>query len=432
MSTQTKLQEPVTDGGISSINFFNGRLLTAQDMIREKAANREADRRLGRAIGDGVAYGLEVSASAESKLEEPALQIEAGLAVNRFGQTLALRDRTTLTLVRQAEAGANQAGLFVECQPIQTGTYIAGQGVYLLTLAPAEKREGRALTSGLGNEAASCNTDTIIEALQFRLIQLDPFLDQGELLDEGLLRNRVAYRCLGVTQFTSFASNPFGPPLNRYGLLDVLRDSVLSDCDVPLAVLYWTLTGGIRFIDMWAVRRRLTVRPHDNNWQWLTSDRRLGEAEAGLLQFEDQILYMRATEQNLDALVASNRFELLPPLGWLPIKAPTQSMTVKNSSNSTGFSAELFFGDHRYRELALLDAIQWRNLFHEALCHEPVDLRKKEQLQLYLIWENVRAVELGQAQQLALVFASAALPYRGTARFGYAQWGLSRVALPKI
>jgi len=427
MATQIKLQEPILDSGISSINYFTGRLLTASDLSREKAANREADRRLGRALGEGVAYGLEVRPSPESKIDTPVLQIEPGLSVNRAGQTLSLRNRTDLTLVRQAEAGASGSSLFTECQPIQTGTYIAGQGVYLLTIAPAERREGRALVSGLGNEAASCNTDTIIESVQFRLIQIDSFLDQNELQDERLLRNRLAYRCFGATQTRAFPGNPFSPPLDRYGLLDELRKNVLTDCDAPLAVIYWTLSGGIEFVDMWAVRRGLTSRERDRRWQWLTSDRRLSEAEAEILQFEDQIRDILDTESGVDGVVATDRFELLPPVGWLPIKTPAGLMTINNSSASSGFSTQVFFGTRASRELALLDAAQWRSLFHDALCCEAVDLRGKERLQLYLIWENVQAVERGAATQLTLAFASPALPYRGVARFGYAKWDLSRV-----
>src|SRR5262245_59143500 len=179
MATSVNLQEPIIDSGISSINYFTGRLLTASDLSREKAANREGDLRIGRALGEGVAYGLEVRPSPESKIDAPVLRIEAGLAVNRAGQTLSLRNRIDLSLYRQAQPGASGSSLFTECQPIQTGTYIAGQGVYLLTIAPAESRRGRALVSGLGNEAASCNTDTVIESVQFRLIQIDSFLDQG-------------------------------------------------------------------------------------------------------------------------------------------------------------------------------------------------------------------------------------------------------------
>ena len=41
-----QLQEPLKEGGIRAVNFFNGRLLTAQDLSREQTARREADARL--------------------------------------------------------------------------------------------------------------------------------------------------------------------------------------------------------------------------------------------------------------------------------------------------------------------------------------------------------------------------------------------------
>src|SRR5262245_63427486 len=104
MATQIKLQEPILDSGISSINYFTGRLLTASDLSREKAANREADRRLGRALGEGVAYGLEVRPSPESKIDTPVLQIEPGLSVNREEHSLLLRQPAELMLGQQAAA----------------------------------------------------------------------------------------------------------------------------------------------------------------------------------------------------------------------------------------------------------------------------------------------------------------------------------------
>ena len=59
-----QLQQPLKDGGIRSVNFFNGRMLTGKDLSREQTARREADSRLGLAIGDGVAFGLEVARDA--------------------------------------------------------------------------------------------------------------------------------------------------------------------------------------------------------------------------------------------------------------------------------------------------------------------------------------------------------------------------------
>jgi len=41
-----QLQQPLKDGGIRSVNFFNGRLLSGKDLSREQQARREADARL--------------------------------------------------------------------------------------------------------------------------------------------------------------------------------------------------------------------------------------------------------------------------------------------------------------------------------------------------------------------------------------------------
>ena len=74
----------------------------------------------------------------------------------------------------------------------------------------------------------------------------------------------------------------------------------------------------------------------------------------------------------------------------------------------------------------MLDADQLPALLDSSFRHEPVRLGSVGKLQLYLIWESVRAIEARIASQLMMVFASPSLPYRGTARFGYARWSLSR------
>jgi hypothetical protein len=62
-----QLQQPRADGGIRSVDFFNGRLLSGKDLACEQAARREADVRLGLALGDGVAFGLEIARDADRK-----------------------------------------------------------------------------------------------------------------------------------------------------------------------------------------------------------------------------------------------------------------------------------------------------------------------------------------------------------------------------
>jgi hypothetical protein len=54
------VQTPITDG-VRFVNFFNGRLLTAEDLRREQDANVVLRDRLGTAVGDGVVRGLRVA-----------------------------------------------------------------------------------------------------------------------------------------------------------------------------------------------------------------------------------------------------------------------------------------------------------------------------------------------------------------------------------
>ena len=85
------LQQPVSDGGIESVNFFNGRLLTGGDMAREQAARRNSDGRLGEALGDGIAFGLDVSAQSPDVGDPLAsILVQPGLAISRTGHVLRL------------------------------------------------------------------------------------------------------------------------------------------------------------------------------------------------------------------------------------------------------------------------------------------------------------------------------------------------------
>jgi hypothetical protein len=423
MSTKKRLQEPILDGGVSSINYFNGRLLNAGDLTRERVAHREVDQRLGRALGDGVAYGLEVRLSPHSQPQSPALQIDAGLAINRNGQALSLGSPITLELLRPSVRTATGPASFTDYTTSSSGTYIAGQGVYLLTIAPIESRVGRAPVSGLGNEGSSCNADSVIDGVQFRLIQVDSSLIIEELRDESRLRNRLAYRCFGVTQVNEFLRNPFGPPLERYGLLDELRESVLSDSDVPLALLYWK-AGGVSSVDMWAVRRRLTQHQVTSRWSAFVSDRRLSESEAMFLQFQEHV-----EVSDPKSIAAEDGFIFLPPVGSFQIKLPVSSRSVDMANV---FSNIKFFSGVSLSQVSLLDAAQYRNLIIQSFSQEAIDIRRVSNLQVYLLWENLRSVELGIATQLIIVFASSSLPSVASPRYGYAYWGLSRTASTMI
>jgi hypothetical protein len=410
-----QLSEAIVEGGVRSNNFFNGRLLSAEDLSREQAASRESRRQLGQAIGDGVAYGFEVSRAAGSG-PKAVVTIQPGLAINRNGDALQLPVPVDLSLVRPLE-GTNQrdGAAFSTCTPFQSGVYVTGSGVYLLTVSPAQGREGRATVSGLQNSAAGCNTKYLVDGVQFRLTQLD--FSTAELSDSLRVRNLVAFRCFGIAETQTGLANPFGPPLHDYGLLDELRPDRLTDCAVPLAVVYWTAEGGLGFIDLWSVRRKPAQNRRSSDWPSLVSDRRLSEAEAMLLQFEDYIQDLRVSETSPASLVANRRFGFLPPAGMLPLAS---------RSTPAGFNPVVFFGERASSKIAFLDGDSLRGLMRESLHHEPIGLGDSEGIQLYVISENIRAFEAGAGVQPVVVFAKHTLRYQGVARFGRAAWNLDR------
>jgi hypothetical protein len=434
-----QLQQPLKDGGIRSVNFFNGRLLSGRDLSREQAARREADARLGLAIGDGVAFGLEaVRDIGLDKPAAPVLRIRAGLAVNRRGQTLYLPGDTSVALTRAFDADA--AGcVFANCTPLQGGTYVAGAGVYLLTIAPAQLNEGRAPTNGLDPLNVACNTDAIVEAVQFRLVGVNPI--RLAALDPALpqFRNRLAYLCFGVEARTKSGIDPWRADPPRYGLIDDLRDVGLDDRDVPLALVFWTASG-LQFVDMWAARRiilepdalsgyafqRDPLDPDDlASFAFVARRRRLVEAHAMCAQFQQHVADVLAATATPATVVATEHFRYLPPFGIVPL----QSVPLRGFSDPTFFSGVVRrpvpgSGQHMpFVDARLLSALQ-----EQALACAPTDLTQQEFLWIYRPWQNVKAALDGQPVQPMAVFASGQLPNLAVARFDMARFDFSNFA----
>ena len=256
-----QLSELILEDDLKFIKFFNGRLLSGEDLSREQASHREARRRTGLTIGYGIAEGLEVTIRNRSR-QGAMVQVAKGLALNRHGHVVTLPEPVDLALVhtRTVPPSSQGATLFQDCDPI-SGVYVAGADVYLLTICPAEGEEGRAPVNGLGINHVGCNAKYLVEGVRFRLVKLG--LSQTELSDQAHLRNRVAYQCFGVEDLEPFKRTPFGSRADGYGLIDRLRrENQLTDCEVPLALVSWR-DEGIQFVDMWSVRRRI-VKPSAN------------------------------------------------------------------------------------------------------------------------------------------------------------------------
>jgi hypothetical protein len=349
----------------------------------------------------------------------PVVTVQPGLAINRRGQAMRLNEAADISLIRPPSDFSPTAGaVFADCQPPQPGAYLVDEGVYLLVMSPASATEGRASVNGLGTCTSGCNAKYKVEGVQFRLVPMQPAAD---LTQTALLRNRVAYECFGVPADTDeLVGDPFSGSWERTGLLDVLlkKKIGIGPCDVPLAVLFWTLPG-IQYIDMWSVRRRLTEPDGGSGWPLLFGARRVNEVHAMIQQFQDQVEEAFNKESDLSGVRVTDRFAFLPPAGLLPVQA---------FNSPKGFVAATFFGSQASPSIATMDGPALRPLFAEALSHEPIEISSGDKIQLYVTFENLLAVQAGAASQLTVIFASKYLTRRETARFDFASFAAGRFA----
>jgi hypothetical protein len=408
----TELLKPILDGGVRSVNFFNGRLLTGEDLTREQAASREWLGRLGRLLGAGVASGLTVSRAAPGKV---ALVVSPGIAVNGLGRTLQLTETFEVALEPSdddsaaAAAAAPALGSFGDCEPPETGIYRAGDGIYLLTIAPASGIEGSVPTNGLGNLTPSCATRFLVDAVKLRVISLTNLFSPEEHSDHDRLRNLIAWKCFGPGA-ASLVTDPSQPASTR--LLDALGKK-LPACDVPLAVFRWTANGGVIFLDHWSVRRRLAGPPDELVWSPVLGERRRAEAEALMLQFQDQIDEM--AEATPELVEAKKYFRYLPPAGVLPLSG---------TPGHRGFDVATFFTGLKVRDPIFIEGARVESLVRDALRFPPTSLASGEMIWVYHVRENAMKADglSGARVQPYAIFASGQIPYCGEAVFDIAHW----------
>jgi hypothetical protein len=408
--TAKHITDAVFDPDARAVHYFNGRLLSAEDLRAEQDFNHEERRHLAQAAGHGIAYGLDVRQLTNRPPNPPTISISAGIALTRSGETLHLPQSIELSLARPPLDTPTSGAQFAPCGDLDdTDAYIAGGGVYLLTMYPVEGYEGRAYASGLNNSIATCNNKYRVKGVRFRVIQFTP--PGINFADAEHLRNWLAHRCFGTeTKQAAFAQFPT-TAADSYGLLDDLRPNVLTDCDVPLALLYWTSTAGLVFLDQWAVRRRITS-PAPHGWS-MFSDRRVSEREATLMQFDEQLADLITTlgVPNVIAAAATNHFRYLPPAGILPLATPTQNRGFDDQTFFTGITTRATVTDDN--SPIIIEGARVESLLRASFSYPPIDLTSGVMVWLYRVRENMQS----QAQPY-LIFATGHMPYVGDPHYG--------------
>jgi len=454
--------EPVLKGGIKNTNFFNGRLLAAEDLTAFQTANAQQHQQLGRAVGEGVAYGLEVSVKAGSNKDQAVLHVTQGLAFNRKGEAVALPMDVDVALVPQVEAQNAEAGLFAVCNPPQE-TVFTNPGLYVLTAMPASglSKESAPKTE-VFNEGVSttCGSRFAVEGAKFNRVRLqlgaspdpntlagqvfklaadlDPLFTQlgkasGAAAEQiraqiapkmSKLRNCAAHLCFGTEELAGFAADPFArvngdSPFSQYGALDDLRKKkLITDCEVPLALFYWTSTG-IQFVDMWAARRPLSQSIPSNAWPLASNRRRTAEGLGIFLQFQAHLADM--TFAPLTSVSVQEFFRYLPAAGLIPIAG------VKGS---LGFDYRRFFNGVTYHDPVFIEGSKWDHVLFRSMLYPPKDLSNPEMVWLYTVRENIQQVDqqFANPPQPYMLFTNGHMPYEGNAQFDLSYWDYANYA----
>ena len=457
-ATRTELLEPfLAENGLKDTNFFNGRLLTATDLVNAQAASRGRDQQLGMGIGAGVVQGLEVRLlNNGSDGKPPVLAVSKGLAFDRLGQAVALPQNVEVRLAKEKPVISQNNGqnTFQACVIAgQNGEPLPGKGAYVFTARQATGFTGQAPRRGFGQAAKveGCDRDLLREGVQFRLVALDvntlsklpsatrtglAQLLQGAdstglagLQAQSKLRNWLAHACFGTEELAAWARDPFAftaddffgaavrSPLDAYGIVDALTaQSLLDVCDVPLALILWTPTG-VKWADMWSVRRRPSTRPISAGWPLPVGERRRVEAEAVFQQFQEQLIYLlaRLTPGQSIAAHATDLFRFLPPVGFLPVA----------QGAIRGFDPVAFV-DLPHRDAEYIDAGTVPALFEQGQHFAPVDVTSDELIWMYQPWQNDKALDDGEAVRPYVVLATGHMPHWATARLDVARWDYSQ------
>ena len=440
--TIQQLLEPIIEGGIHSTNFFNGRRLTAEDLLHEKKSNRAHERLLGQAIGEGVVHGLEVGLPDGLKTGGSKIEIQKGLAINRKGDVLYLPNKIPVPLVPPVEEEEFQTS-FVNCEKSPTQYLTTNHGVYVLLITPASGLSGSAPMSSIPDDGSiiGCGKSDRVEGVQFRLVKmdldgpafaglkedtkakLDEVSDKTDVASVSMFRNIVAHACFGTEEKEKFIVDPFGSnDFPSYGAIDKLRSlkddapNKITDCDVPIAIIRWT-EQKIKFVDLWSVRRRPYELTPSNRWPTIASSRRLAEAEAMFFQFQEQIEQLFRNHTNPASISAQDYLSHLPPAGFLPIISSVYPL---------GLTLENFFSGTSYRQPVFTDGAQMQSLFTHSFEFPPIRTDSSELVWLYEVQQNRNLTEDRKSvPQQYIIFANGYMPFYGHAHYDLSRWDFS-------
>ena len=276
----------IVDAGRRRPFYFDGRFLTAADLIADQNYVRARQSDLAQAIGAGVIRGLTVSLGIGLATSNPQLVIEPGVGLTPGGDIVRLARRVELRLGGIPESQIVDAQLGVK---LLANAAIGNRtGLYLLALRPIEFSANpmAAYPTSLDGVRTVRDGD-IIEATAITLI---PYPDRSGSEDGDDKRARVA----------------------REIFFEGQRPGVLQEA-LPLALLYIN-NGRLVWLDMFMVRREVGAEP--------TIAAGLRQRPRALLEawFKQHVDHVDDIDAKAlaEGFAATRYFDVLPPVGLMP------------------------------------------------------------------------------------------------------------------
>ncbi len=449
------LLDPIIEQGIRNTNFFEGRLLSGEDLRNQYHANKLHDRYLGQAIGQGIMHGLEVElddAHDGSDGKPPVLSVKKGMAINASGEAIGLPDDDIkLALSRSIEKPVLELADFYACVGPPGLEHIPnGVGLYILVMSPVAGFRERAPKSGLGDGgvARGCGSRYIQEGVQFSLQEITKDMLVGlegnsaatktqlenELLNKNspLLKNEfsrmsVLRSLLAHINFATekrqqldydmLVSSSSRTGMENYGFIDKMKATgLLSNCDVPLALLYWSLDG-IGFVDMWSVRR-MTYKETKNQVSPVSlNERRQQENYATYRQFQAHINHLIKTHPAPDSIKAKDYFSYIPAVAILPLS---------KAGAFKGIDRNVFFEDMESSGPIVAPLTRMQSMLQDSFSYLPIKVALNELIWIYQVQENQNGYINGVVPDQEYIFYSTGnMPFYGHAQFNLSRWGFS-------
>jgi len=317
------------DPRLSRTDYFDGRLLTATDLIRDQTYVDERVLEVGRALGAGVVRGLGVELSEDKRF----LRVNPGLAISESGRIL------EVTTDKPLEIDLYDRALMIN---LNQGRYRRfNRGLYAVTLQYVE----------MGSDSAESYPADPVEKNEF---QYDSFVEGAEVT-----LTPLNYPLPSDNEIVARAN------LAQHFLPNPGQVNEISDQAISLGLLAFN-NDRPQWIDLHLLRRPMRPEHVPASWQI--------DLHRHYLELLDTVMLERNSQSQYGEFSAVQYFHLLPPAGVLPIACVDP---IKAAQYFFPENYEISISPVRYEDLAVIQS--------ESMQLAPLDLIKGEAAEIMIL-----------------------------------------------